>query len=459
MPDFSAREVCELVEGRLVSGEGAARLQGVATDSRDLASGSLFFALSGERFDGHDFCASALDAGAGGVVVSRGVSVPPGTVVIRVDDPLLALGRLAKAYRQRFDLPVIGITGSVGKSTTKAWIATILRGLRRIVASRESYNNEIGLPLTLLELSADTEVAVLEMAMRGRGQIAYLCELAWPQIGVITNLGVSHLELLGSVEGIAAAKAELFESLPPDGIAIADAESEHFAALTAKANCRVVGFGTSDSAEVRAESVQSSTPGQSELRLCFGGQQRQVCLPVPGTHNVRNALAAAAACLSVGLTLAEVVAGLAQVTPPKMRLELIETERGVLVLSDCYNSAPDSARAALEVARDRPVGGRRIAVLGDMKELGPESPRFHRDLGKLVPGAGFAELFAVGDYAESLATGALEAGLPADAATVSSSTDGLIELVLDAAAPGDLVLVKGSRAMELETVVEALRHA
>jgi UDP-N-acetylmuramoyl-tripeptide--D-alanyl-D-alanine ligase len=442
-------------------------LTGISTDSRSITPGCLYFALRGERFDGHDFCRRALEAGAGGVVVERtDLDLPAGRVVVCVDDPLLALGRLAAAHRNRFDVPVVAVTGSVGKSTTKSWIAAVLEQSRRTLSARESYNNEIGLPLTLLEMTADTDVVVLEMAMRGLGQIAYLCDLARPQVGVITNIGVSHLELLGSVENIASAKGELFEALPPDGVAVASSAGSHYGDLCARAACRCLSFGFGEeaavrgrTASVRGDNLRPGTDGTIQFDLCYEGDRLGVILNAPGRHNVENALAVAAACLALGAPLTEVAAGLACVTPPKRRLQPLRTLRGAVILSDCYNSAPASAQAAVEVARDWQVRGRRLAVLGDMKELGSESAALHRQLGQLLPAAGFATVFAVGDYADDLIEGAVVAGMSAEQALRCGDNQELARRLCAEVRPGDLVLIKGSRAMQLEQVVEALCNA
>ncbi|NCO37097.1 MAG: UDP-N-acetylmuramoyl-tripeptide--D-alanyl-D-alanine ligase [Armatimonadetes bacterium CG_4_10_14_3_um_filter_66_18] len=460
MLEWSAAEMCADLKGTLLGGLPTARLTGVSTDTRSIAPGCLFFALQGERFDGHHFCREALEAGAGGVVVNRSdLDLPQGGVVVCVDDPLLALGRLAAAHRNRFDVPVIAVTGSVGKSTVKAWIATILEQSRRTLGARESYNNEIGLPLTLLELTADTEVVVLEMAMRGLGQIKYLCDLARPQIGVITNVGVSHLELLGSVANIAKAKGELFEALPPEGVAVADSAGPHYGDLCARATCRCLSCGLGERAAVRGDNLRPGADGTTQFDLCHEGDHVRVTLNAPGRHNVENALTAAAACLAVGVPLTEVAAGLACVTPPKMRLQPLRSLRGTVVLSDCYNSAPVSAQAAVGVARDWQIGGRRLAVLGDMKELGPESAALHRQLGRSLPAAGFAWVFAVGDYADDLIEGAVVAGMSAKQAISCEDNQQIAQRLGAEVRPDDLVLVKGSRAMQLEQVVEALCNA
>lgn len=459
MAEWTAAEAAALVGGRLAQGEPEQRLAGVATDSRRLAAGTLFFALSGERFDGHDFCAAAVDAGAAGVVVSRRkVPVPQETVVITVDDPLLALGRLAAVHRRRLPCCVLAVTGSVGKSTTKQCIAAILERVGETVAAPENYNNEIGLPLTLLQLKGTTRYAVVELAMRGRGQLKYLCGLARPKVGVVTNVGVSHLELLGSVENLVQAKAELVAALPADGTAVLGVEGDHFSALAAAASCPVLTFGFSENATVRAVNVGSAGPARMTFDLVVGGEHVPVKLPAPGRHNVLNAAAAAAACYAVGVAPADLAAGLEQVSLPPLRLESVPTRAGVTVLADCYNAAPESVRAALEVAREWTASGRRLAVLGDMKELGPDSPRWHREIGRLAVAAGFTHVLAVGDYAAEVTAGAVEGGLPSTTATAWSAVEPLVAELQKEVRPGDLVLVKGSRALHLERVVEALRN-
>jgi len=427
----------------------------VATDSRKIATGALFVALQGESYDGHSFVAQAFEAGAAGALVARAVVVPDGFPLIRVADTQLALGRLAQWHRAKFDLPVVAVTGSVGKTTTKVLIDCVLRAQRNVLTAPASFNNEVGVPLTLLKLDASHEVAVLELAMRGRGQLAYLAELARPRLGVITNLGESHLELLGSREAIADAKAELLEALPSDGYAVLNRDDRFFDRLCARAHCPVTTFGLSELADVRATDLVQRE-GAMHFVVHHGGETSTALLPAPGEHNVRNALAAVAVGRLLGLSLTDCVAGLRDFMPPAHRLRVFASPRGVTVIDDCYNASPDSVAAALQVMGSEPLAGRRVFVFGDMKELGDRSEAAHREVGALAVAAGVAWIVTVGDLAQLAAREAQRVAPGRIATTFCDTPVEALAAVRAELGPGDLVLVKASRAMKLESVVDGL---
>jgi len=435
------------------------RVQGVSTDTRTLRSGDLFVALRGPRTDGHRFIGVAASKGAAGAVAAALANdLDLGAMpVFLVPDTLRALGAIAARYRRGLAAEVIGVTGSVGKTSVVLLTASVLGQRFRVVQSEENWNAEIGVPLTLLRAQAGTtQVIVTEMAMRGPGEIRDLVDLARPRIGIVTNVGEAHLGRLGSVEQIAAAKGELIEGLPADGVAILNEDDPWTDRLAARARCRVVRFGLDGAAEVRAESIRA---GERTIafRLHAGEDSAEVVLPLAGRHQVANALAAAAAGMALGVPAGLIGAGLERAAHPPRRLQ-IEEAGPLLILDDSYNASPRSVRAALEALAQIAGPRRRVVVLGDMKELGDASADLHREMGRAAARSGVALVLAVGPEAKALAEGAQEVLGPAavihlpDGAAAAAAVGDLLR-------PGDAVLVKGSRAMGLETVVDALRAA
>ncbi|HSV72781.1 MAG TPA: UDP-N-acetylmuramoyl-tripeptide--D-alanyl-D-alanine ligase [Chthonomonadales bacterium] len=423
---------------------------GVTTDSREARPDALFVALRGERFDGHDYVAQAASAGAVAAIVDRELASAPIPLLV-TPNSLRAYQGLARWRRERFAAPVIGITGSVGKTSTREMMACALGALGPVLQSERNENNEVGVPRTLLRLRPEHAVVVVEMGMRGRGQIAELADIARPDAAVLTNIGLSHIELVGSRDGIASAKAELLEALPPGGVAVVPADDDYAHWLVGRVRCRVVTFGVAREADFRARDVRLGADGAPEFRI--GGVT--VRLRAPGAHHVANAVAAAAMACALGVSLAEAAARIEAFRPPDMRLAALEGERGVLVLDDTYNAAPDSVRAALEtLAMVASSQGRRALVfLGAMRELGEHAAEAHRHAGELAARSGAALVVAVGSGAEPIAVAAAAAGaeslwLP-DSETAAARALDLIQ-------PGDIVLAKGSRAIAMERVVRAL---
>jgi len=460
VPRISLDMVLEATRGRLLAAARATdglSFSGVSTDSRTVRAGEIFVALQGERFDGHDFVGDAAKRGATAAIVSKpnvGVDPATGIALIQVQDTLEAMGRIAAAHRSRFTIPVVAVTGSVGKTTTKDMVAHILSQRLKVLKTEENYNNEIGVPLTALQLEPSHQVAVFELAMRGPGEIAYLARIVRPTIGVVTNVGVTHIERLGSAQAIAAAKAELLQEMGTDSVAILNADDEHSASLRGAAKGKVLTFGIERPADVTARDVTMGEMAASEFRIAAGNEQAPIRLRVPGRHNVLNALAAAAAALEAGATVADVRKGLESVTLGKHRLQVLRSARGFTILDDCYNANPASMVAALEVL-GQIRGDRRMAVLGDMLELGPHAAEMHRDVGREAASRGLALLVAVGDHAHHLREGALT-GMTPERVIVAGDVEQCPDIILQAARPGDAVLVKASRAMALERVVEKL---
>ena len=424
----------------------------VVIDSRLAQRGDLFFALRGEQHDGHDFLEDAISHGAAGVVVARPpLGLPDNVACFHVSDTLLALQHLAAYWRDKHDVRVIGVTGSVGKTTCKELIAAVLGHRYPVLKNEANLNTEIGVPLTLLGLRPDQRWATIEMAMYGRGDIALLCDIAKPQIGVVTNIGPVHLERLGSMGAIVAAKGELVESLPPDGLAVLNGDDPRAAGLAGRSKARVLLYGLSPQCQVRATEIASRGLEGVSFRLTLGEAAVAVSTPLPGRHHVYPALAAAAVAISEGLTLPEVAAALAEARPP-LRLRVLAGVKGSTILDDSYNASPASMLAALDLLSE--MKGRRLALLGDMLELGEAEEEGHRQVGERAARACDA-LFLVGERARIMAEAARAAGL-AEVRVFESKEEAAASLKPELQG-SDYLLVKASRGLALETVVEALR--
>ena len=459
---IALQEIITVTGGTLLS-TGSEAVTGISTDTRSLRPGEIFIALRGENFDGHRFVADALYKGAAGVVLS---SLPNGLAqsadargksIIKVADTLLALGAIATAHRRKFSLPLIAITGSVGKTATKEMLAHILSKRREVLRTPENYNNEIGVPLALLALTEHHQAAVIEMAMRGPDQIRYLAELAQPVVGVITNIGPSHLELLCDEESTARAKAELLEVMGPQGTAVLNADDRFFPLLRELAPGRVVTFGLQQPADYQTAEVSSADGLSADFVLHTGGVMIMAHLPVPGMHQVHNALAAVAAACQIGESASEAITALEDFSPAHGRLETVTTARGFTIIDDSYNASPASMEAALQVLARYPAE-RKLAVLGDMKELGPQEHEFHRQVGRQAADTGLSLLVTVGELAATIVEGAAS-NLASDRIMQVNSNDQAAEILLQHLRPGDVVLVKGSRVMAMEQIVERLKHA
>ena len=460
-------DIAEATGGCIVDADPGTVVTGVSTDTRTITGGDLFVALRGERFDGHDFVRPACEAGAAAVLVecdSQFAGSPAhGDVIPRIAAPntLAAYGDLARAWRRRFSIPVIAITGSVGKTTTKNLTALALNPLGPVLKTEQNENNEVGLPKTLLRLNDGHRAVVLEIGMRGAGQIAALARIAEPTIGVVTVVGESHIELLGSREGIACAKAELFESLGPDGVAILNIDDPFSALLRGHIHGRTVTVGESEAADYRlldarltetgvsGDVATPGTAGNGQPNSMPGGECVALRLASPARHDLLNAVAAIAAAGAAGVSPRDAVDALAGYAPSPMRMQRIPLSCGAIVISDCYNAAPTSMRRALETLAAGASEGRKIAILGDMKELGGHAPAMHAEAVRYAASLGVTEIYTVGDEFRRQA--------PLARAQFDDST-GAADYAREhlRLSVGDVVLVKGSRAMEMERIVEAL---
>ena len=452
MGSIKVTAVWEGLKGVLVASRGPTdpRFERAAIDSRDVQKGDLFFAVRGEREDGHDFVAQAIEAGAFGAVIERPIETPDAATLFHVSDSLHALQRLAEGWRHQHDVKVIAVTGSVGKTTCKGLIASVLGRKYRVLKSEANLNTEIGIPLTLLQLTREHERAVLEFGMYARGDIATLSQIARPATGVVTNVGPVHLERLGSMGAITAAKAELVEALPPDGLAVLNGDDARTAAMAERTQARVTYYGFSEQSNIRASDVVGRGLAGIEFRLTHAGNSVDVRLQLPGKHHVYPALAAAAAALDEGLTLSQVADALAEARLD-LRSRILPGPNGSTILDDSYNASPASMLAALDLLAD--LAGRRIALLGDMLELGAAEEEGHRSVGQRAATA-CDLLLTVGPRASSIA----EAARRACATEVRhlDSAEEAIETLREELREGDHLLVKASRAMVFEEVVSAL---
>jgi UDP-N-acetylmuramoyl-tripeptide--D-alanyl-D-alanine ligase len=449
--------VASACAGELVKGSRTAPVGRVCTDSRHVQSGDLFFALAGEKFDAHDFLNEVAKKGAAAVVIER-VRKPaalPDCAVIVVDNTRVALGRLAAAFRKDFELPVVAVGGSNGKTTTKNLIAAVLGQKFSAVWSEASFNNDIGVPLTLLRLDKSHQAAVLEAGTNHPGELAPLVKMIQPRYGIITNIGREHLEFFGDLAGVAREEGELAELLPADGKLFINGDDEWTERIASRTAAKVVRVGIGPGNDWRVRNVRLGNQGTSfhveSLKKDFCGGYR---INLLGRHQAVNALFAIAVGEELGLDRAEIQRGLAECEPAKMRLQLWEAG-GVRVLDDSYNANVDSVLAALEVLKELPCKGRRMAVLGDMAELGAHSEAAHAEAGRAAAESGVGQLFAVGKMASVMAQAARNAGL--NRVIEFADVEGAAAAMKTFLKSGDLVLLKASRATRLERIAEVLR--
>lgn len=450
---LSLQQITEITGGRLSPSGAEASICGISTDSRSIKSGELFIPLRGPNYDGHDFLVRALRNGAVACLTEEvigGLKVP----TIQVDDTLKAYGDLAAAHRRSYGGPLVAITGSTGKTTTKEMLATILEKTASGLKSSGNFNNLVGVPQTLFQLTREHRWAVVEMGMSARGEIARLAEIGAPNIGLITNIGPAHLETLHGLDGVARAKGELFASLKAGATAVINADDERVAAIPVANGVRRLLFGLSENALVRATAVVAKGR-EVRFQLHLPSGVWPVVLPVVGSCNVSNALAAAAVAHALDVSGETIVAGLQEYQPIGGRMETVTLPSGVVLLKDYYNANPLSMGAALEALDQLNGGGRRVAVLGDMLELGDESERLHQEVGALA--AKHCDLLLVlGEMGQAMGNGARNAGLSARRVRIASNHDEASACLLRALRAGDRVLIKGSRGMRMELIADGL---
>ncbi|MBO6178398.1 MAG: UDP-N-acetylmuramoyl-tripeptide--D-alanyl-D-alanine ligase [Selenomonadaceae bacterium] len=456
MTEFTRSEI-ESAIGAKQEGAVAEKFTDITTDTRKITPNSLFIALKGEKFNGEDFAFEAVEKGAAGVVVSLNCSkkLNEKGAIFKVPDTLSAYQKIAQAWRMRFDVPVIAITGSNGKTTTKELVAAALCPIGAIHKTAANFNNEVGLPLTLLGINEHHKAVVVEIGMRGLHQIENLAPIAAPNIGIVTNVGETHIELLGSIENIAKAKCELVEAIPAGGAVILNRDDKFVYDMRNKANdnVKVVTYGIHNDADVKAVDIGADGLN-TKFKVVFGGKSYDYELPMAGEHNVYNALAAIAAGLYLGVSNEDMRKALSVATNAKMRFEVSEKD-GVTFINDAYNASPLSMRAALSTL-SKTYRGRKIALLGDMFELGKEEEAAHKKVGEEVAEFGIDVLITLGERAKLIAKGAKSKGVTnvTSVNTHIEAADALKEIIKR----GDTVLIKGSRGMEMEKVLEFMKY-
>lgn len=456
METITLAQLLEAVDGRLLGEFNAldTPISRVETDSRSIHPGALFIPLVGDRFDGHAYINSALSSGAAGCLTARQRDdVLPGKFYVEVDDTEKALGRLAAWYKNRFSIPFIGVTGSVGKTTAKDMLAAVLGVKYKVLKTEGNHNNNIGLPLTLLELDSSHQMGVLEMGMDKFGEIDYLAGIVEPDVGVITNIGDAHIERLGSRENIFKAKCEIFPHLKAEGLAILNGDDPMLAALRGTLPQPTVFVGEGEGLEYTARDLSTDGAGHLSCRVKTPRSQFQADIPALGSHMIYPTLMAAAVGEALGMAPDEMIQGIGAFLPTKMRMNIVRCKGDIVILNDAYNANPQSMRAAAAVlgdAQDR----RKVAVVGDMKELGPGAEQFHRTVGGCFAQSGTNRLIAIGDLARFIAEGAQEAGLAQ--ADYFPTLDGAKNALSREVRAGTTILVKASRSMAFEKIVDFL---
>lgn len=453
---LSLEDVLSATGGRLLHRPRAGApplFAGVSIDSRTLLPGELFVAISGDRFDGHDFVSEAAAKGAAAAVVHKDVEAPPDFGLLRVADTTRALAQMASHVRRRAGIPVVAITGSAGKTTTKDMTAALLSLAGPVLATEGNLNNRYGLPLTLLRLLPEHRFAVLELGMSAAGELRLLSGIARPDVAVITLVAPVHLEFFSSVDEIAAAKAEILEGLAPSGIAVLNGDDPRIRKIGEAHTGEVIWFGRDRAYHVSAENWRGTAFGM-RFDLCLGGRTVDVALPLPGPHFVTSFLAAAAVAHGLGVGPDAIAQGALSLRAAPHRGEVLRLGSGVTLIDDSYNSSPEAVLAAV-VALGLAPPGRRVALLGDMLELGPAGPDLHRDVGERIAGR-LQELAGVGPLAQGFLEGARRAGMADDRLHSFPDSMAAAAAVPSLVRPGDAVLVKGSRGVAMEAIVRAL---
>jgi len=459
---ITIEEVLRATGGRLLQGEERAFFQGISTDSRMVGEGELFIALKGPRFDGHHFALKALEKKAGGVVIEedktgdiRWNGYRPKAVIV-VKDTLRALGDLARERRRRYRIPVVALTGSNGKTTTKEMISACLETTFPILKTRENLNNLIGLPLTLLNLTEKERVVILEMGMNVPGEIRRLTEIAEPDVGLITNIQIVHLEGVGSLERVREEKGELFRRMRRDGTILVNQNDPHVIDLASEFSGQKITFGVEKSADVMAKEIRLRGAEGTSFNLILEGEEIEVSLPLLGRHFVPNALSAIAVASLFGIEVKKAKEALERFRPFPMRMEIIHLEGGKTLINDAYNANPRSMELALETLAEIKGKGRAIAVLGDMLELGDFTEEAHRQIGEKVEELSIDLLLTMGEKAPLVVESAVRHGFEPKRTRVMESHSEAISILKEVVQEGDWILIKGSRRMAMEKIVEGL---
>jgi UDP-N-acetylmuramoyl-tripeptide--D-alanyl-D-alanine ligase len=454
---FTTKELVTATGGKLQGKGLAAGVTGVSIDSREIKKGECFVALRGAHFDGKDFISEAVSKGAGAVITSNHFEQAESVTCISVGDAITALGDIASHWRKKFSAPAVAITGSNGKSTTKQMVTAALGSLGPVLKTEGNFNNLIGLPLTVLRWTAKDKVAVLEMGMSEPGEIARLTQIARPQIGLITNVSPAHLELLQNIENVAKAKGELFDNMKDDGTVIVNLEDPWVKKIAEGYKGRVYTFGMQNDADVRFGRMESKGLESVDMILYVEGEEHQVHLPVPGTHNVMNAMAAISIARVLNVPASKAIEGLEKFEPMSMRMERLQLSNGVQLINDCYNANPISVKEALRTVSGAKRAGRLIVVLGDMLGLGKNAPQCHREVGAAAAQYKVDKLFVFGEHSADIVGGASQEGMNSENIDSYADIDKLKKDVFDFVSAGDVILIKGSRGVQMERVTDYLK--
>lgn len=459
MSEFSVEDIANVTQGRVVQGSRTTRVGAYSIDSRTLAAGDFFIALRGPRFDGHEFVAAAADRGASGALVSdlgRGTHLPQNFPVVRCSDTTVGLQWLGTESRRRWAGTLIAVTGSAGKTTTKDFIAELLGGGGEVFRAAGNYNNQYGLPLVLLGLAPSQKRGVVELGMNHAGEIRQLAQMALPDVGVLTNVAEVHLEFFQNIEEIAEAKAELLEGIQPDGFVAFNEDDPQLRRVISRFGGRKIGFGF-DAGAVRAHAIRVTASDRTEWTLEIDGRDYPAVLPLAGRHYLYAALAGAAVASGLGIEPAEIVGRFNRLRAAEHRGQLLRFEAGFAVVDDSYNSNPRALQLMVNNLTGLPGFRRRWVVAGEMLELGPEGPALHRQCGKAIAAAGIDRLIGVRGNANWICQAAIDHGLSPDRVSFCARAADAYEILRRSLQPGDVALVKGSRGVRLDEIVERLK--
>lgn len=456
METLKCKEIIKAVDGKLLSGSLEAEFSNITTDSRSVKNGDFFIPLEGEKFDGHDYVFSSFERGASGCFTHKDKKGIDGKIVIKVEDTLVALRKLSSYYRQMFDIPFVGITGSVGKTSSKDMVSGVLSKKYNVLKTQGNFNNEIGVPLTVFNLESSHEAAVVEMGMSGFGEISRLTSIVKPDIAIITNIGLSHIEKLGSRQNILKAKMEILEGLKDKGMVILNGDDNLLNGLKDLLKYRTVFYGMEDGLDYQAYNISSQGETGTNFEIAIGNSNYKVHVPVPGIHNIHNALAAIATGIELKIPINDIIESIGEFLPGKMRLNIIDLN-GIKIINDAYNASPQSMEAAINVLKDVAIGNNRtIAVLGDMLELGDISVKAHREVGKYAVSKEVSYIVAVGENGKDIVEGAIEAGAVKERVLHFKDNSEAGKFLINFTKPGDVLVVKGSRGMKMEEIVNLL---
>ena len=458
MISFDCAELAKAVNGKLLWGNAEQVFSGITTDSRKVTKGNLFIPLVGERFDGHDYIEHCFNSGAAVCLTQKLIPQQDNVSAILVDDTAKALRDLAGWHRRKHNIPVVGITGSVGKTSTKDMIACVLSKQYEILKTQGNFNNEIGLPLTLLQLDKKHEMAVIEMGMSGFGEISRLTEVAQPQIAVITNIGVSHIEKLGSQQGILKAKLEILEGLRPDGLIVLNGDDPLLRGIEGSLKHKAVYCGMESGLDYVATCYESLGELGSQFSIKLDGQTYKVSIPVPGIHNVYNALAAIAVGIDMKIPMNTIIEGIGSYSPGNMRQNIISF-KGIKIINDAYNASPQSMQAAINVLEELCSKTRGIAVLGDMLEMGDMASELHYSVGSFIKDKKIDYLITIGKASKSISEAVAESDDKGIILQHFENNKDALKYIFTIIRQGDYILLKGSRGMKMEEIANDILNS